>query len=134
MNSQILFALVVSLFGLAASAMPCDVDTTRYSCRSQSGTYKFSARTCGYDSAVVSSELSIEGRQAADAVLANSWTGQSFMGFALNLPGAVSEQERQLVIEVNRKTGKGRIVDQVRDGNPAPWKTVKTEIISCKES
>jgi hypothetical protein len=129
-----MFKTLIPLLMLASQsvlAMPCDVVSSSVVCKSVSGKYVYSARFCGFDSSVTDWSLSVSGVTVTTAKLETSWNGTLVNVYQINLSDENSDVERRVTIETSQKTGKGILVDESRTGNPAPWKTLKSEAVKC---
>jgi hypothetical protein len=122
---------LLMLASQSALAMPCDVLHSSVVCKSASGKYVYSARFCGFDDSVTDWSLSVSGVAATKGNLETSWNGTLVNVYQISLNDENSEIERRVTIETSRKTGKGVLVDESRAGNPAPWKTLKSEAVKC---
>jgi hypothetical protein len=134
-----IFALIIALTSASASAGSCqDV----YECKSASGRYQISLSHC-YDNDLGGNHaldpvndkgflLIDNGQKINDAGLSASWDGDTMLSFELSL-ASEGETQQLLSAELNKKTLKGTIRFKTREFEPGPFKTVRSEAISCKD-
>lgn len=127
---NLMIALIPALFTQAAFAMPCDVFTEAYECKSASGKYKLNVRYCGHNSSMTNFSFK-KAEFKGEATLANTWNG-SFKAYEISLAGD-QEEERNVTIEINARSLKGTLTESYRAEAGIPWSVVVQEKILCKE-
>lgn len=136
MNFKIIFsaATVGLALAQAASAMPCD---TGYSCVSKSGKYQIELQRCRYVNDLRLESFTFKHVAVTDATLGPSWDGKSVgdtqLSFQVNWP-STGDAVHLISVEVPAKSMKGTVKEKSVDSQPAPFKTLASESITCQIS
>ena len=154
MKTFTLFTMI--LLSKAAFAMPCD---TGYTCTSASGAYQIEIQTCRYTNSVGLTSLKLAGKDVQNATIGHAFDAtydedKGPLYFEVNLPATEEEAAngsvRILQVEIpalkpaskfstlfHRKktsdtvTRYGTIQEKFAEEEPAPFKVVKTESVTC---
>ncbi|MBS1960671.1 MAG: hypothetical protein JST04_00535 [Bdellovibrionales bacterium] len=138
MKFRTLILAASSLASAGAFAMPCD---TGYTCTSASNRYSIEIGTCRYENSVRLLTTKIAGKEVAGAKLGMAYDGTidgGVLAFDVSIPVTKVQDEngdaRVLSIEIPAGSKTGTIKSKYRESNPAPYKLVREEAITCVSS
>ena len=126
------FFISVSLFfGIShgAFSMPCD---SSYQCSSRTGRYQISLQSCRYRNQLRLLSTKINGTEITGSTLNQSWDGDAYLAFEIDLPTFDSKTVRILSIELSRYLKSGILREKFAESQPGHLNVVHREKITCQ--